>query len=54
MAFVSSTAILRIDWYAESETLVINMRDEGVNRDIVLESLSDIQIFIHYTDFTVF
>jgi len=27
MAFVSSTAVLRIDWYSESETLVINMRD---------------------------
>ena len=27
MAFVSSTAVLRIDWYEISETLVINMRD---------------------------
>ncbi|MCB9731812.1 MAG: hypothetical protein H6745_04160 [Deltaproteobacteria bacterium] len=34
--------------------LVINRRDEAVNRDIDLESLSDIQILIHYTDFTVF
>jgi len=45
MAFVSSTAILRIDWYEESETLVINMRDgsklmytgvpQGVHEDFV-------------------
>ena len=34
--------------------LVINQRDEQVNRDINLRSLSDIQLFIHYTDFTVF
>jgi len=27
MTFVSSTAVLRIDWYETSETLVINMRD---------------------------
>jgi lysyl-tRNA synthetase class 2 len=27
MTFVSSTAILRMDWYEGSETLVINMRD---------------------------
>lgn len=32
--------------------LVINQRDEEVNRDIDLGSLSDIQLFIHYTDFT--
>lgn len=34
--------------------LIINRRDEAVNRDIDLGSLSDIQILIHYTDFTVF
>jgi hypothetical protein len=34
--------------------LVINQRDEAVNRDIDLRSLSDIQVFVHYTDFTVF
>jgi hypothetical protein len=34
--------------------LIINLRDEAVNRDIDLGSLSDIQILIHYTDFTVF
>ena len=34
--------------------LVINQRDEEVNRDIDLGSLSDIQILINYTDFTVF
>jgi hypothetical protein len=45
MAFVSSTAILRMDW-TETETLVINMRDGsrliyfGVPRD-VFESFRD-------------
>ncbi|MFO0750362.1 MAG: hypothetical protein U1F43_32535 [Myxococcota bacterium] len=34
--------------------LIINRRDEAVNRDIDLSTLSDIQLFIHYTDFTVF
>ena len=34
--------------------LVINQRDESVNRDIDLASLSDIQLLIHYTDFTAF
>jgi len=56
MAFVSSTAVLRIDWYAESETLVINMRDgsklmytgvpQGVYEDF--KSASSIGAFFNY------
>lgn len=34
--------------------LVINQRDEEVNRDIDLSSVSDIQVMVFYTDFTVF
>ncbi len=32
--------------------MVINQRDESVNRDIDLASLSDVQLLIYYTDFT--
>jgi hypothetical protein len=32
--------------------LVINQRDEEVNKDINLSTLTDIQIFIYYSDFT--
>ena len=32
--------------------LVINHRDEQVNMDIDLQSLTDIRVLIHYTDFT--
>jgi hypothetical protein len=56
MAFVSSTAVLRIDWYDVSETLVINMRDgsklvytgvpQGVYEDF--KSASSIGAFFNY------
>ena len=32
--------------------LVINKRDEKVNEDIDLQSLSDIRLYVYYTDFT--
>jgi hypothetical protein len=32
--------------------LVLNQRDEDVNRDIDLASVSDIRLYIYYTDFT--
>lgn len=34
--------------------LIINQRDEAVNMDIDLRSLTDIKIYVYYTDFTVF
>jgi hypothetical protein len=34
--------------------LIINQRDEAVNRDIDLQSLTDIRILIYYSDFTTF
>jgi hypothetical protein len=34
--------------------LMINQRDEAVNKDIELQSLSDIRLLVFYTDFTVF
>jgi len=34
--------------------LVINQRDESVNRDIDLQSLSDIRVLVFYNDFTSF
>lgn len=34
--------------------MIINQRDEAVNRDIDLASLSDIRLYVYYTDFTVF
>src|SRR5690606_24201774 len=34
--------------------LVINQRDEVVNQDIDLQSLSDIRLIMYYDDFTVF
>ena len=34
--------------------LIINQRDESVNMDIDLQSLTDIKIYVYYTDFTVF
>lgn len=33
--------------------LGINQRDEEVNRDINLDSLTDVRLYIYYTDFTV-
>ncbi len=32
--------------------LVVNQRDEWVNQDINLQSLTDIRLFVYYTDFT--
>lgn len=34
--------------------LTVNLRDEPVNDDIDLQSLSDIRLYVYYTDFTVF
>jgi len=34
--------------------LVINQRDEVANRDIDLQSLTDIRLYVYYNDFTVF
>ena len=34
--------------------LIINQRDEEVNRDIDLNALTDIKLYIFYTDFTVY
>lgn len=34
--------------------LIINQRDEVANMDIDLQSISDITVFVYYTDFTVF
>ena len=34
--------------------LVINQRDEVVNQDIDLNALTDIKLYIYYTDFTVY
>ncbi|MBM4778178.1 MAG: hypothetical protein GQE15_10805 [Archangiaceae bacterium] len=34
--------------------LIINQRDESVNRDIDLQTVSDIRILIYYSDFTTF
>lgn len=34
--------------------LVINQRDELVNKDLDLQSLADIRVLIYYTDFTTF
>ncbi|WP_428268298.1 hypothetical protein [Haliangium sp.] len=34
--------------------LTLNMRDEPVNDDIDLKSLSDVRLYVYYTDFTVF
>ena len=31
---------------------VLNQRDESVNQDIDLNSLTDIRLFVYYTDFT--
>ena len=32
--------------------LVLNMRDEQVNKDVDLASLTDIRVLVYYTDFT--
>ncbi|MBI4508284.1 MAG: hypothetical protein HY698_01525 [Deltaproteobacteria bacterium] len=32
--------------------LILNMRDEGVNKDINLETLTDVFLYVFYTDFT--
>jgi hypothetical protein len=32
--------------------LVINQRDESVNKDINLASLTDVRVYLYYTDFT--
>jgi len=32
--------------------LIINQRDEAINQDVDLQSVSDIVLFIYYTDFT--
>ena len=34
--------------------LVINQRDEQVNQDINLQSLTDIRLYVYYTDFTAY
>jgi hypothetical protein len=34
--------------------LIVNQRDEAVNQDIDLRTLTDIKIYVYYTDFTVF
>jgi hypothetical protein len=34
--------------------IMVNQRDETVNKDIDLQSLSDIRVYVYYTDFTVF
>jgi hypothetical protein len=34
--------------------LVINQRDEAVNKDIDLQSLTDIRVLVYYSDFTSF
>ena len=34
--------------------MMINRRDEAVNKDIDLQSLSDIRLYVFYTDFTAF
>jgi hypothetical protein len=34
--------------------LIVNQRDEAVNLDIDLRTLTDIKIYVYYTDFTVF
>lgn len=34
--------------------LIINQRDESVNRDIDLQSITDIRVLIYYSDFTTF
>lgn len=34
--------------------MMINQRDEEVNKDIDLQSLTDIRLYVYYTDFTVF
>ena len=34
--------------------LLINQRDEQVNKDINLQSLTDIRLYVYYTDFTIF
>ena len=34
--------------------LVINQRDEQVNQDFNLTDLTDIRLYVYYTDFTVF
>ena len=35
-----------------SWTLLINQRDEAANKDIDLQSLTDIRLYLFYTDFT--
>ena len=34
--------------------LIINQRDEFVNQDIDLNALTDIKLYVFYTDFTVY
>ena len=34
--------------------LIINQRDEEVNKDIDLNALTDIKLYVYYTDFTVY
>ncbi len=34
--------------------MLINQRDEQVNKDINLQSLTDIRLYVYYTDFTLF
>ena len=34
--------------------LVINQRDESVNQDINVQSLSDIRLYVYYSDLTTF
>ena len=31
--------------------LVINQRDEGVNQDIDLQSVTDVRVYVYYSDF---
>lgn len=39
--------LLATDW-----RLVINQRNEAVNRDLDLQSVDDVRLFVYYTDFT--
>lgn len=41
--------LVNTDW-----ELIINQRDEAVNQDINLDELTDVKLYIFYTDFTVY
>ena len=41
--------LVNTDW-----ELIINQRDEAVNQDINLDELTDIKLYVFYTDFTVY